>query len=270
VSKVRGTIAVAEPPLEGAQRNRPFHRLLLMVLSIALVLLSAHGVVASEDVDTAAASAAENIPAPDGLRLCPPDSPIASMLARAVGQAGKVAGCFVSSDKVRLRAVPQAVDYPVEYAFAIRLAAQPSGPYTHQDIEINLSLVEERWKAYPPLWAQSKPEYEKRINDLLAATTDIGTEPLRMALAQPLLVSIDRVGELGYSVISIRQRNMSMGANSVVSTAVDGSGLMLKGGQLTRLSLVRELRAPSDIEFVKKAIAAWIHEAYQAGGSVSN
>jgi hypothetical protein len=250
-----------------AQRNRQLRLLLSMVPSIALALLSTRGARAGEYLDTAEAFAAETIPAPDGLSLCPPDSPITSMLVQAVRQAGNVSACFVSRESVRLRAVPQAVDYPVEYAFAIRLAAQPTGPYTHQDIEVNLSQVEERWKAYPPLGAQSKQEYEKRINDLLAA---IGTEPLRMTLAQPLLVSIDRVGELGFSVVSIRQRNVSMGANSLISTAVDGSGLMLKGGQLTRLTLVRELRAASDIALVKKAIVAWVHEANQAGGSVSN
>ena len=91
-----------------------------------------------------------------------------------------------------------------------------------------------------------------------------------MTLAQPLLVSIDRLGDIGFSVVSIRQRNVSMGANSVVSTAVDGSGLMLKEGQLTRLTLVRELRAASDIELMKKAMTAWVHDAYKSGSSVSN
>jgi hypothetical protein len=250
-----------------ARRNRQFCLLLSMISSIALALLCTRGAAAGEFLGGQEAFAAETIPAPDGLSLCPPDSPIVSMLAQAVGNAGKVSACFVSREYVRLSAVPQAIDYPVAYAFAIRLAVQPTGPYTKQDVEINLSQVEEKWKAYPPLVALSKQEYEKRIHDLLAA---IGTEPLRMTLAQPLLVSIDRLGEIGFSVVSIRQRNVSMGADSVISTAVDGSGLMLKGGQLTRLTLVRELRAASDTELVKRAIAAWVHDAHQSGGSVSN
>jgi hypothetical protein len=244
--------------LASARRSRQFCLLLMIVPSLAFQLLP---------IREAGAQASPTIPAPDGLNLCPPDSPIASMLAQAVGKAGEVSACFVSRGNVRLLAVPQAIDYPVEYAFAIRLAVQPTGPYTKQDIEINLSQVEEKWKAYAPLAEQSKSEYEKRITDLLKA---IGAEPLRMTLAQPLLVSIDRLGELGFSVVSIRQRNVSMGANSVISTAVDGSGLMLRGGRLTRLTLVRELRAASDTQHVKKAIAAWVHDARQSGDSVSN
>jgi hypothetical protein len=151
----------------------------------------------------------------------------------------------------------------VEYAFAIRLVDKPNGPYTHQDIESNLSLVKEKWKAYPPLEALRKQEYESRISALLAA---VGTDPMRMYLAQPLLVSLDRVGNGGFYIISIRQRNMSLGAHSVISTAVDGSGLILKDGKLLRLSLIRELRAPGDIELVKRAIVAWF---YKSRSSVS-
>jgi hypothetical protein len=240
----------------------------MMVLpSLALQLLPIREAGAQEPLDAAEILALQTLPVPDGLDLCPPDSPIASMLAQAVGKAGEVSACFVSRDNVRLPAVPQAIDYPVEYAFAIRLAVQPTGPYTKQDIEINLSQVKEKWKAFAPLAEQSKSEYEKRITDLLKA---IGTEPLRITLTQPLLVSIDRLGEMGFSLVSIRQRNVSMGANSVISTAVDGSGLVLSGGRLTRLTIVRELRAASDTEHVKKAIAAWVHDVHQSGGSVSN
>lgn len=258
----RGSISVAQSP-KLVQRDWWHRRLLLVVLSSAIVILSARVAAVGGALNSTTART-EEIPGPPGrLRLCPSDSPIASMLAQAVGQAGVMVGCFVSSDQVQLRAVPRAVDYPVEYAFAIRFAQKPSGPYTTRDMEHNLSLTEETWRAFQPLWELSKPQYERRINDLLVATTNVASEPLTLVLAQPLLVSIDSFGELGFSVVSIRQRKISLGANFMVSTAVDGSGLVLVSGQLTRLSFVRELREPSDVELVKKAIGSWIRETSQ-------
>jgi len=148
-----------------------------------------------------------------------------------------------------------------------QLSERTSGPYTRQDIEANLGRIQEEWKNYPPLWKERKPQYEKRVADLLDSTAGTAAEPLHLSLEQPVLVSIDRLGDASYSVVSIRQRKMSMDDNSFVTTAIDGTGLVLIDGRLTRVSLVRELQTSKDIDFVKKAIAVWIRAIPQAHGT---
>jgi hypothetical protein len=178
-----------------------------------------------------------------------------------VGQSGEFAGCFETDRRIQVHGVPHAVGQPLEYAFAIRLAERSSGPFTHEDIESNLARIKEEWKNYPPLWEQRKAIYEQQVASLVHESLDPALPTVAISLEQPLLVSIERVGEDSYAVVSIRRRKITIDDNVAFSTAVDGTALTLIGGRLLRLSLVRELQSTDDVETLKHEVVGWIRAA---------
>jgi hypothetical protein len=187
-------------------------------------------------------------------------------MGKMVGQSGEFAGCFETDQRIQVQGVPHPVDQPLEYAFAIRLAARSSGPFTSEDIETNLARIKEEWKNYPPLWEQRKEIYEQRVATLVHESMDPALPAVSISLEQPLLVSIERVGEDSYAVVSIRRRKIAIDGNVVFSTAIDGTALTLVGGRLLRLSLVRELQSTGDVEMLKHEVIAWIQSVSKNQG----
>jgi len=90
-----------------------------------------------------------------------------------------------------------------------------------------------------------------------------------VSIQPPTLVSIRRIGAGAYVVISLRQRKVTLAGDVLVSTAVDASGVALKGDSMLRLSLVRELQEPDDVPKAEEAITEWIRavRAVPAGSS---
>ena len=188
-------------------------------------------------------------------------------MAKTVGRSGEFAGCFETDQRIQIQGVPHPVDQPLEYAFAIMLAARPSRPFNSEDIESNLARIKEEWKNYPPLWEQRKAIYEQRVAALVHESMDPALPVASISLEEPLLVSIERVGEASYAVVSIRRRKLAIDGNVAFSTAIDGTALTLVGGRLLRLSLVRELQSTGDVEMLKHEVVAWIQAVSKKHGA---
>jgi hypothetical protein len=230
---------------------------LKIILSLSFALIGASAMAAEPPTKSA-------LPGPPGLASCAPENPLSSTMIRlAALSGGDLTGCFVSGEKVRLRAGSKAIDQPGEYAYAITVSADPSGPFAVEDIAANLSIVREQWKNFEPLWQQSRPSYETKIREFVQQALPQAASQATLSIERPILISIEQLGEQSYAVVSVRQRRMSVAGDAFVSTAIDATALTLRDGELIRLSLVRELQIASDVERVRNAIAAWI----QAVGS---
>jgi hypothetical protein len=237
-------------------RNWPFLRTIRASASLIVLLLV--GCTAKAPVAPVFSASTAAIPAPSGLKACVPNGLLATTMGKIVGQSGEFAGCFETDQRIQIQGVPHPVGQPLEYAFAIRLAARSSGPFTSEDIETNLAKIKEEWKSYPPLWEQRKAIYEQRVATLVHESMDPALPAVSISLGEPLLISIERVGEDSYAVVSIRRRKLAIDGNVAFSTAIDGTSLTLVGGRLLRLSLVRELQSTGDVEMLKHDVVAWI------------
>jgi hypothetical protein len=227
----------------------------------SLIILLFVGCATKPPVTSISSVSTVAIPAPSGLRASAPNGLLAATIGKMVGQSGEFAGCFETDRRIQVQGVPHAVEQPLEYAFAVRLAARSSGPFTHEDIESNLASIKEEWKNYPPLWEQRKAVVEQRVATLVHESLDPVSPTVAISLEQPLLVSIERVGEDSYAVVSIRRRKIAIDDNVAFSTAVDGTALTLISGRLLRLSLVRELQSTGDVEMLNHEIVGWIRAA---------
>lgn len=195
------------------------------------------------------------VPAPKDLRLCRAQDPMTSFIEQLISRYGDDLGCFRSEDTVVLRGGHRTATQPRMYAFAIAL---PSGPYSASDVENLFLEVSDKWKNYKHLDQQGRADYDKRINDLVGKALPFSASGVAVSIQPPTLVSIRRVGTEAYVVISLRQRKVTLADDVLVSTAVDASGIVLKGDSMLRLSLVRELREPDDVPKAEEAIAEWI------------
>ena len=189
-----------------------------------------------------------------------------SFVEQLISRYGDDLGCFLSEETVVLRGGHRTAIQPREYAFAIGL---PSGPYSASDVENLFLKVSDQWKNYKPLDQQGRADYDKRINDLVGKALPFAASGVAVSIEPPTLVSIRRIGTEAYVVISLRQRKVTLADDVFASTAVDASGIALKGGSMLRLSLVRELREPDDVPKAEEAIAEWIRavRAVPAGSS---
>jgi hypothetical protein len=208
-----------------------------VALSIFLTIGSLAFVCGGQAADTGSVSAADArrtwLPPPQGLQACPADSPLTAMFDRLASQSGDLVGCFVSIEKVPMHGVLKTVDRPLEYVFAIRFAVRTPGPYTPADINSQLSRVQQEWKHAEP-WEQAKPKYEKRAAELIQETMDQTPDKPVVSLEQPRLFSIERVAPESFVVVSIRQRRIGVAGDSFVSTAVDGSAVIVLGTRIKR------------------------------------
>jgi len=118
--------------------------------------------------------------------------------------------------------------------------------------------VSDQWKNYDPLDRQRLDDYEKRINVLIASNRPSSSPAATLKLLPPTLVSIERIGNESYSVISIRQRTVAMGGITLVSTSVEAAGIVLRNHSMIRVEVHRELRASSDITLVRDGTKDWL------------
>jgi hypothetical protein len=74
-----------------------------------------------------------------------------------------------------------------------------------------------------------------------------------------VLVSIEKLGEESFAVVSIRQRQVSLNGEFFNTTKTDAAAVVLKNGRLVRLSIERELRSKSDVAAAREEIADWAY-----------
>ena len=200
-----------------------------------------------------------DLPTPSGLQACRPEDPFARYLSKTLIMFGDPIGCFLSVDRIKLHGVRSDISQPIETAFAINIS--PSlGPYTAGDLDAMYAKVSGQWKNYKPLNHQVRPEYERAVNALIAGGLPKDAPSVRVKLEPPSLVSIERFGNGSYMVVSIRQRRIELPNDSVVSTAVDSTAIIIRNGALIRLSIARELKHPTDISIVHDDTAAWLSQ----------
>jgi hypothetical protein len=217
----------------------------------------------STAVSTAQPSDKMVLPAPKGLVACAPDDPLVRTLRLIAAPIGEAIGCFHSTERIQLKGVPRDSSQPLETAFALNIA--PSlGPYSKGDLEAMFLKVSEQWKNYKPLSHHVRPEYERMVNAMIASSLPTNAPPVSLKLEPPILVSIERIGNGSYMVVSIRKRRIQAADNTFVSTAVDSTAITLRNGALIRVSLARELRQPADIQAVHDETAAWLTQVANA------
>jgi hypothetical protein len=198
-----------------------------------------------------------NLPSPNGLKACKSDDPMTLRLRASISRFGDFIGCFVSTERIHLGGAPRNADVPLEYAIAIDFA--PSlGPYSSSDVQAMFVKVSDQWKNYGSLDRQRHDDYEKRINELIASDRPSSSPAVTLKLQPPTLISIERIGNESYSVISIRQRTVAMNGISLVSTSVEAAGIVLRNHSLIRVEVHRELRTASDIAVVRDGTKDWL------------
>jgi len=125
------------------------------------------------------------------------------------------------------------------------------GPFGREDLDELLSKVRDAWKNFNPL-SRRHEDYVAQLNSLLGGTMAGSIESVR-----PLLVSIDRLDDRSYAVLTIRQTAISVAGEPVRSVKVTGTAMVLQGTSLVRLEMIREMRTPSDVDEVRAQIVAW-------------
>lgn len=207
------------------------------------------------------------LPTPKGLVTCAADDQLIRTLHATSSLIADVVGCFHSVERIQLKGVPRGISQPLETAFALNIAPF-AGPYTQADLDAMFQKVSDQWMNYKPLSHKVRPEYEQQINALVASSLPANAIPVSLKLQPPILVSIDRIGNNAYMVVSIRKRTIHEAGDTVVSTAIDSTAVTLRNGALIRLSLARELRQPADVQAVHDETAAWL--ALVAGATPSH
>jgi hypothetical protein len=191
------------------------------------------------------------LPAPKGLSSCPPGNREA-VLGRVAAELGaEIVGCFQSEKRIMVQGSIMPVPMPLELAFAMEL---PGGPYTSADVDKLLSRTMEKWKDFQPLSKQFE-NYTLRLNELINSAE--ASPSVAVSSVKPVLVSIDRVGAKGYSVVQIRHYVIDVGGEQVSFMKVDGNAVVLRGSGLIRLTIQRMLTDPSDVAQLQGEIAEW-------------
>ncbi|MGH8297778.1 MAG: hypothetical protein ACRES6_00670 [Steroidobacteraceae bacterium] len=171
-------------------------------------------------------------------------------------------GCFKSRETTTLPGDAAQQPVPVEYAIALRISG---GPFTLADMDLLLSRVREQWQNFKPL-SREHGEYVARLNAMIRGV-DSKASPAAITSIKPALISIARLSPEAYLVLSVRHYASAGSAGTITSTKADGTAMVLQGTALVRLEMLRELRAPSDVDAVRKQITAWAREvAADAGG----
>jgi len=204
---------------------------------------------------TSAQTGAVKVPEPKGLSACKNDDPVASAEKRIAPSAGaQFIACFASNEKVDVQGPSGTVSLPVEHAVALSVSG---GPYTRPALDSLLSQVREQWKSFEPL-SKDHENYVARLNALInGGGPDAQGDSIDSI--KPVLVSIDRLDEQSYGVVSIREYEITVDGKQVRSIEADAGALVLQGTRLVRLEIIRQLRAPSDVDEVRTQIAAWAH-----------
>ena len=195
--------------------------------------------------------------APEGLIACSAGSAFGHMAQQSLARFGELVGCYVSHDQVVLQGMAHDVSEPAEYALAVHLSAG-SGPHRASEVQAMYAKAGEQWKNVKQLVQLPRKDYEALMIGLVATSAPRVDAAAAVKLEAPILVSIERIGDASYVVMSIRQRKVVQAEQAVVTRAVDATAIALAGGDLYRLSLARELRDPSDVDTVRKGMRAWL------------
>jgi hypothetical protein len=116
-----------------------------------------------------------------------------------------------------------------------------------------LSAAREQWKNAAPQFSQHG-DYLTWLNSLINGPY---SRQSAIESVKPVLVSIDRIDDHSYVIVTIREYVIAVDSEEFRSIKATTSAIVLQEPQLVRLSIQRELRAPSDVEDVRKQIAAW-------------
>jgi hypothetical protein len=204
-----------------------------------------------------------DFPAPPGLKPCAPGDRFALAeirIAKTLG--GEFLGCFQSGQEVMTPTAAQAVSTRGEYAFAISLRRVG---FTTADLENLLATVKAQWKDFDPLSKEFKETYTARLNALIKGN---GSTPSpTMISVKPVLVSIDQNDTRYYVVTSIRTYVLNLDGRQATVTKVNSDALALRGSQLIRLTIQRELRDPADVAQVQSEIEEWARATAQSSPS---
>ncbi len=212
-------------------------------------------------VVASAQTGAIKLPAPTNLTSCQDDDPVALAEKRVAPAAGaEYLACFASNEKVTLQGPSKTLLLPFEHAVALSIAG---GPYTRIDLDNLLSKVREQWQSFDPLSAQHE-DYVTRINSLIKESNS-DAQRVSVDSIKPVLVSIDRLDEQSYAVVSIREYAITVDGEQARSIKTNAAAVVLQGTRLVRLEIIRELRAPSDVDEVRKEIKAWSHAVAAKG-----
>jgi hypothetical protein len=127
------------------------------------------------------------------------------------------------------------------------------GPYGRENLDAFLSKVRDEWKNFDPLGKR----HEDYIAQLNALIKDTNSQAIPLDSIKPALVSIERIDDQSYVVVSIREYAMTVSGEQVKSIKANAAAVVLQGTRLVRLDINREVRVPSDVEDVSKQMAAW-------------
>jgi hypothetical protein len=194
------------------------------------------------------------VPSPDGLTECSTDSPTLSNVTAAAQAFGSPAGCFVSSEIVKITA-GNAAQFPRDYAYAIFLKGNHDYAFSYADFSTLESTVKQQWAAYKPIDGLQREEYQEKIRSIVQELSTGAIADTK--LFAPTLVGIDSADENHYIVTTIRRRMFRIGLNDVPTTKVEAAILVFKHGAIIRLSFARELRDESDVQYVRNLSRMW-------------
>jgi hypothetical protein len=200
---------------------------------------------------TSAQTSGIRIPTPRGLNLCKDNDSVASAEKRLAPSIGAdYLACFASTEKLALHGSSKKSSLPVEHAVALSISG---GPFGREDLDAVLSEVRAQWKSFDPLSKQHEA-YLAKLNSLINGSS---SQPVPIESVKPVLVSIDRPDDQWYAVVSIREYAIEADGERVRSLKAHAAAVVLQGTRLVRLEIIRELRAPSDVEDVRTKISAW-------------
>jgi hypothetical protein len=191
------------------------------------------------------------LPIPHGLNPCKVDDAVALAEKRVAPSIGaEYLACFLSSETVSLQATPRQVAVPAEYAIVLHLMGGPYGP---KDIADLFSAQREQWKTSDTPRPLSG-DYLTWLNSVINGT---GSSQSSIKVIKPVLVSIDSIDNRSYDTISIREYTIEAAGTNVRSIKASATAIVLQGSNLVRLEMIRELRAPADVDDIRAQIAAW-------------
>lgn len=165
--------------------------------------------------------------------------------------------CFASDEKIALHGTSKTLSVPIEHAVAMSVLG---GPYSQEDLGTLLSKVRAQWKNFEPM-SKEHENYLARLNSIISGPN---TRQASIESVKPILVSIDRMDNQSYVVISIRDYSIAVDGERVRSIKANAAAMVLQGTRLVRLEMSRELRAPSDVEDLRTQITAWSHKVAKA------
>jgi hypothetical protein len=194
------------------------------------------------------------MPVPGSLGACTAASSVAAEMEQMAARLhGRALGCFQSKDAMELRGTKQTHRLPMEYGFAVEMANRR---FSQQDLDNLMSGVRDEWKNSDSLSRATRPDYERRINELIEPEAPGVPRPAAPP-KPPVLVSIEQPDDGFQTIVRILRGQVSFDGEFFDTTRLDASAVVLKDAKLIRLSLLRELRSKSDVSAIRQEIVDW-------------